>query len=468
MGGVSGTSRVMGALLVALVLAGACTSDDPGSKPPAAGSQPPEEDPLRRPPKAKPKSVKSALDPKTIRRCLYRERVDPASYQGAYFSVNDLVADQVETSRDIDFTPGDVQMLDPKAFAGAFEDLQVKVSEREEVVTRSLAWALGVTPQGLSVNRFLKGEGTGLVAGFYDPGDGSIIVERKGKLDSEYIVLAHEFAHAAVDQVFGLPSKDLDGIIDDSGLARGALVEGDASLAELRVISRLFREKDVKKAIAAQVNIKDRFEKDRELVPYLLMDSVLFPYQWGTAFACSVFREEGWAGLNRALRRPPTTTAQILFADRFLSGEGARNPQALGNPGKEWKKQQAGDFGAAHLKSMFEAPGDDEESAMSKVLGRVASWAGGRYEVWTKKKQGRQYTVGVSFVEHKDHRGVLCASLNKWYETAFEDAEPELVANGTFAYDGGQDAYISCRGNKVLMGISGTDGPASAIIGLET
>lgn len=450
------------------MLAAACTSDGaPGREQAAPESAPPEAESFSKPPKAKPASIKSALDAKKIRSCLYKERVDPASYQGVYFSVNDLVADQVETSRDLEFTAGDVQMLDPKAFAGAFGDLQVKVSKKEEVVTRSLAWALGVTPQGLSVNRFLKGEGTGLVAGFYNPKNGSIVVEKKGKLDSEYIVLAHEFAHAATDQAFGLPKRELDGIIDDAGLAAGALVEGDASLAELRVLSRLTPEKKLKKAVAAHINIKDRFKKDRELVPYLLIDSAIFPYQWGTAFACSVYKERGWAGLNKAFRKPPTTTAQILFADRFLKNERALKPEPLHNPGKEWRKQQGGDFGAAHLKAMFEAPGDDEESAMSRTLGRVASWAGGRYEVWTNKKKGRQYAVGVSLVEHKDHKGVLCSSLNKWYETAFEDAEPVLVADGTYAYDGGQDAVISCRGNKVMMGIGFSEEPAEAVVGLK-
>ncbi|MDQ3954529.1 MAG: hypothetical protein M3285_03150 [Actinomycetota bacterium] len=465
-----GRSSICVLVVVLLVGTGCDGSEPPQSKSPPKSSASSPKDKLKPPARVKPADVKSALTSKNLRGCLYRERLDPSDYAGVYTGPEDLVSDQVETSREVDFVPPPVELLEPKAFDDAVVGNGVNVPVDEAVTTKMLAWALGITPQGVNVNFFLGGNDSRLVAGFYNPNDGNVVIEKKGKLDSEYIVMAHEFTHAAADQAFGLPPKKIEPIVDDASLASSSLVEGDASLAELRVLSRFSPPKAVGKAVAAQLGFKDKFLKDRTGgVPYMLIDIALFPYQWGLAFTCSVFKKEGWKGINRAYSRPPTTSAQILFPDRFLRGEKAQPTPPLGRPGPLWQVRDRGQIGAAHLKAMFEAPGDNESQALSKPLARAAAWAGGNYKVWTVGTAEREYAVGLSFVEHAEHKGLLCSSLERWYQTAFGNAEPKLVADGVVELEGTQqDAMLSCQGRDITMTFAPTVELAASTMGLKS
>lgn len=447
--------RVVSGLVATLFVAAACDST---GTPQASPSRSPAAEPTARPeplPQADPPKVESNLSPEAIERCLFNERIDPADYAGVYSNVQELVAGQVEESRSLQFEAPAVEMLEVDAFEDAVAAIDIEFPEDEEVTTKFLGWALGLAPVGLNLNRFLAGNDPGLIAGFYDPDDQRIVIEKKGKLDSEYIVLAHEFTHAATDQAFGLFKKKLEPIIDDVLLARSALVEGDAALAELRVVSRLSPPKAVDKAVAAQVGFKKAFVQGRDAgVPNLLIDTGVFPYRWGMAFVCSVFKEKGWGGINRAYARPPTTTAQILFPERFLEREKAREPVELTKPGAEWQLRDQGQIGAAHLKAMFEAPGDNEDAALSRPLARAASWAGGEYRVWSLGDKAREYAVGLSLVEHEDHEGLLCSSMYRWYRAAFSEHRT-LVADGTVRLEGSlQDAFLACRGRNVTLGVA--------------
>ena len=409
------------------------------------------------------------LTPEKLKPCLYREQIDLDSIAYLYTGPEDLVEGQVEISRSLDFERPPVELLEGEAFDDAVADTAAGVPEDEEVTTKMLAWALGVTPQGFDVNFFFSGNDAGLIAGFYTPRDQRIVIKKSGKLDSEYVVMAHEFTHAATDQAFGLPPERLEPIIDDVSLARSSLVEGDAALAEMRVLSRLSPPKTVEKAIAAQIAFKDRFAKERGAgVPYLLIDTALFPYQAGLGFACSIFKEQGWAAINRAYSKPPTTTAQILFPERFLAREQALETQPLAKPGPLWQLRDEGQIGAAHLKAMFEAPGDNEDQALTRPLSRAASWGGGYYRVWTVGTADDEYAVGLSLVEHEDFDGLLCSSVSKWYQTAFGDAEPELVADRVVQLEGTQqDAILSCQGPNVTMAFAPTLDLAKPIVGIE-
>ncbi|MDQ4143046.1 MAG: hypothetical protein M3198_04740 [Actinomycetota bacterium] len=460
-------ARGLAAFLVVCILAVGCDSTSPPEKEAAPSPAAPEK--FERLPQATPPVMKAKLTPEQIQRCLYPAPIDLDSIAGVYSSPEELVAAQVETSRSIDFDIPALELLEGKAFDKAVVGAGVSVPPDKRVTTKLLAWALGITPQGLNVNFFLRSDDAGLVAGFYDPRGQRVVIKKKGKLDSEYVVMAHEFTHAAADQRFGLPPERVEPIVDDVSLARSALVEGDASLTDLRVLSRLSPAKAVGKAVAARIAFKDKFAKDRGSgIPYLLIDTALFPYQSGLAFACSVFRETGWAGIDRAYSKPPTTTAQILFPDRFLDKEEALEPSELKRPGQLWQVRDEGQIGAAHLKAMFEAPGDSERQTLSRPLSRAASWAGGRYRVWTVGEASGEYAIGLSFVEHEDYEGLLCSSLRKWYLAAFDDAKQKLIADRVAEFEGTQqDAILSCQGRDITMAFGPRLEFARAILGLD-
>ncbi len=467
LGGTSrGPSWTTSLALAALLVAGSCDSSSRAPAEPTPRARARAEKSFEPLPRAKPPALESGLTLQNIRGCLYRERLDPSDYAGVYYGPVDLVSDQVETSRSLDFGVPDVELLEPREFDDAVVGNRVTIPVDEEVTTKMLAWALGITPQGFDVNFFLSGNDSGLIAGFYDPRHEDIVIEQKGKLDREYVVMAHEFTHAAADQAFGLPKKKIEPIVDDVSLGKSSLVEGDAVLSELRFLSRLSPPKAVRKAVSAQIGFTQKFLEDRRSkVPYLLIDTALFPYQWGLAFACTLFKKGGWRAINRAYSNPPTTSAQILFPERFLRRERPLESPPVDKPGPLWQLRDQGHIGAAHLKAMFEAPGDNETQSLNRSLSRAASWAGGYYKVWTVGTTEREYAVGLSLVEHEDYEGLLCSSMNRWYRTAFGDAEQELVADGTVHLEGTQqDAVLACRGRDVTMAFAPSLELAAAVL----
>lgn len=460
--------RCGGALLVAVALLATACDGDPApaaadrEKPSATPTPAPEA--FERPPRAKPERVDTNLSTAHVSRCLYRERLPQSALAYRYFSATDLVADQLETSRDLEVDVPTIEYLDPKEFDDRYGREPGAPRGREYLVTRWLSWALGLTPHGLDVDYVLAGSGTELVAGLYEHDTGRIVVKQEGEIDGvEWVVLAHELAHAAVDQRFGLDDLKPVHVVDDVTLARRAVVEGDASLAEMRFLSRLSPPKAVRKALAAQLSSEQSFRSESALgIPRMLTDEFVFPYRWGLAFACSVFRARGWGGVDELHRRPPASTAEIMFPERFLKGDRPGEPARLGAPGRPYELRARGQIGAFHLNAMFEAPGDVRKRALSNPLGRAASWDGGAYKLWATDEA--ESVMGLSLVEHRKQRGVLCASMNAWYRRAFFEAERELVGDRTTAYsDDNQKAIVKCDGRSVRVAMAPTAELAEAV-----
>ena len=293
-------------------------------------------------------------------------------------------------------------------------------------------------------------------------------MQQEGELDAEFIVLAHEFAHAAVDQNFGLRKKYSPLAIDDKELAYDALVEGDATLAEFRFGSR-FGERDIwLKVLKGLLTSKAQFKKDGEAgVPYAATDRFVFPYRWGLAFTCSVFRKGGWAAVDRAHSKPPTSTAEIMFPERFIKGQRPEDPAPLKEPGKQWKVFAKGTIGAAHLKALFEAPADVEFRALGNAMGRAAAWNGGTYRLWARELGSVNSVMGISLVEHAQHKGVLCSSMMKWYEKTFSSADRKVLKDDVVSYeDALRTGVIDCRGRNVKIGIGPDPSQAQKVVGL--
>ena len=92
---------------------------------------------------------------------------------------------------------------------------------------------LGLLPAGASLEDLYISLLSGVVAGLYNPKDKKLyVVSRSGGLGpSEKSTFAHEYTHALQDQNFDLAGLQLDAPGQgDRGMARLALVEGDATL----------------------------------------------------------------------------------------------------------------------------------------------------------------------------------------------------------------------------------------------
>jgi hypothetical protein len=460
--------RFISALVGASLLLAGCTASEAGS---GGGTSEPK--PFRKIATVRPERVESSLTPAKVATCL-DERIDIASLAGMYTGPLDLTEGQVEGSRGLEVSLESVEMLDAKAFSDRLAQGAPKRTRDSDLVNRWLLWSLGYIPLGEKGSSDPPGGGAHFVAGFYDPRSQEIVVRQKGAMDEEYITLAHEIAHAASDQNFGIKQGSLR-LIDDENLAYDAVVEGDATLVELRFASQFSKRKLITRGIKRLIGARSQYIEDRAAgTPSGIIDQFVFPYQYGLTFVCSVFKKRGWSGVNRMYDEPPTTTAEVIFPDRYLNGWEPEDPAPLRRV-KGWRLYGKGTIGPANLMSMFAAPADVEAKAMSNALGRVAAWNGGEYKVWAKKKKAVEHVMAMSFAEHPKHKGVLCSSLAQWYEEAYPMTEKEMIGDRVVSFSDpgqtGDDEFnrtgiLSCQGSKIQLVIAPTRELAESVITL--
>lgn len=457
-------ARGLSILLALCVLGGAC--DSGGSQRPAGRDEPREFKPPR---KAEPPLLARKLDAESVQPCMPKERIAPESLSGRYFGPIDFATDQVSTVRGIDFTaPTNLQLVEPDEFARLLSAATTAVPPRARAINRWIEWGFGIPRRRSGRRTHSSREVATLVAGFYVPGTDQLVVKQRGELDFEYEALAHELAHAAVDQVFGLPRRLSPLLVDDEDLALAALAEGDATLTQLQVVGRFVSKKAVSKGLSRMLEGERLLDRQKEAgTPTLHVLLAAFPYRWGLFFTCSLYRKGGWAAVDKAYSDPPRSTAEIMFPKRYLAGEREARPLPFPRPPESWKVFAKGKFGPMHLMAMLDAPADKWVVAIGDQVARVDAWAGGGYQVWAQGLKKAKSVFAVNLVERRQRRGLLCATLLEWAEVAFKITEEELIADGTVIYPlRKRITIISCRGEDVRFVTAPTRELAEAAIGL--
>jgi hypothetical protein len=168
----------------------------------------------------------------------------------------------------------------------------------------------------------------GGVLGYYDDETKELFVGGGGSatLDpATRSVLAHELTHALTDQHFDFGTRTK--VLDDENrteesAAFTALIEGDAELTRT-----LWEEKHLTDRERAQAALGGTADGGTYAqAPQYLLDSLFFPYQDGLAFVRSRYRAGGFAEVDNAYRKPPTSTEHILHPDTYASGQGWTAP----------------------------------------------------------------------------------------------------------------------------------------------
>ena len=222
---------------------------------------------------------------------------------------------------------------------------------------------LGAVPRGTDLKALREDLMSGQVAGYYDPETGEVVVrvpEGGGSLDANgQTTLAHELDHALTDQALGLPDIETAGA-SDANLARLALVEGDATLLMQRFALQSIGLLD--QLGAALGPDAAAAQQDLAGVPPYLRSELMFPYTTGMAYACRLQEDGGWRGVDAAYDRLPSSSAEVLFADR--AGLRPVDPVDVEAPGGTWDEAERDTLGAAELQWLFQAPGGDESLAI--------------------------------------------------------------------------------------------------------
>ena len=215
------------------------------------------------------------------------------------------------------------------------------------------------------------------VVGFYDDTDKRMVVVSDAGLDVEArITYAHEYTHALQDAAFGLDSLQTDAPgEDDRGLARTALIEGDASITMLAWMFQHLTPQEIQEyTLGAEI-------PDMSGIPSWMVEQLAFPYDDGLNWAVQLTGGDpfspDFAAIDAAYADPPATTEQIIHMDKW---EGRESPRAVEVPdlaaalGEDWEEVDETPIGQATIEIMLRYLGVGGAQAEAASVG----WGGDR------------------------------------------------------------------------------------------
>lgn len=363
------------------------------------------------------------------------------------------IADQVAELRGFDGvdTALDLQLLGSDELAARVEAVTDEDYPEDEA---ALDDAILTTLGQLDPDQDLRDVYTSLlaeqVAGFYDPDTGELVAEADADPSpDQLLIISHEVDHALGDRALGLPELDGDDV--DAILGRQGLVEGDASVL-------------MQQWAIAHLGLANMFEMGTtpletealDAAPYVLQAQLTYPYVDGLEFVCHLWNRGGWAAVDAAYADPPTTSAEVLFPDRY--GAGGAVDVTSPSAGGPWEVRRDTTWGAAELLWMLEAPGDDPARGPADARDRAADWAGGRQVTW----QADGATM-VALRAVQQPGGQLCASLGDWASTSWPDATTRAGDATTTWTTPDRVVDVRCDGDTVTV-VIGPDEQAVAAV----
>jgi hypothetical protein len=365
-------------------------------------------------------------------------------------AVIEEVSAQVEEIRELRFSHSvDARFLSDlrlrRRVSGLVEsEVEPKQIESEE----EILGLLGAIPPQTDLLE-LAGDTLGSqVIGLYDLRTQQLLVRSSGEAEViELITLAHELDHALTDQRLHLKQRVGSKSEVDRELAYTAVVEGDATL-----LMQLYSLAHI--GLAEQLSLAGsglgagQFDQ----LPDYVQRSLVFPYLEGLRLACHRYVAGGWTAVNRLYARPPASTDEVIFPDRYGDGP-PTDPRDPGDPGGKWRRITQRQVGAAELEWLFSAPGGDPEATLPEPRRLVAAWAGGELELWAR---GDERALGIALVESSSERG-LCGALGAWYQAANPGAvsKPGDAAAVQLEFsEAGRSAVLVCAERQVRLGIA--------------
>jgi hypothetical protein len=312
---------------------------------------------------------------------------------------------------------------------------------------------LGLVPPDFEFRPFIIKLLTEQVAGYYDPKVQEFYLADWIDLDGQKPVMAHELTHALQDQHFNLrrfekwPKGD-----SDAEMAAHALIEGDATLAMIRYITR-----DLQRAVAfaKSLGTDDNSSEQIEKAPRAIRESLLFPYEQGSQWVTNLYRRGGWALVSKAFTDLPQSTEQILHADKYFEREApvkidlADIHTSLGAGWKRIDYDVNGEWGCYLVLNEYLKTG---------AAAAAAGWSGDRFAVYEEPKTSQvfitQMTVWDTDADAREFFDAYARRTEARYAGA---AAIELSASATGGQARGWSTprdgriVIELRGKRVLI-----------------
>jgi hypothetical protein len=307
---------------------------------------------------------------------------------------------------------------------------EVVAAFREDLPPRRLAEvelglkAFGLIPESMDLGTYVPELLTSQIAGFYDPHRKALaVVDRPGGLlgteagaqlgaemtrKMEDGLLVHELTHAIQDQHFDLDRLSDPDPLSDGGVARLALVEGDATLVMMDDLIRAPLE-DVPEAsgLVGELMADGGGEegspvagrglpgqKEMASAPAWFRDQLLFSYSRGAAFCLEVRRRGGQKLLDHAFAvDPPRSSEQIIHPEKWF---GRRDDPVvivwpdLGRELPGYAKAAEGQLGEEGIAVLLRRALPNGEQAAAAAAG----WGGDRFGVY--RQAGRRLLAWIA------------------------------------------------------------------------
>jgi hypothetical protein len=309
--------------------------------------------------------------------------------------------------------------------------------------------AFGLAPKDFAYRTFLVKLLTEQVAGYYDPKAQQFYLADWIELDGQKPVMAHELTHALQDQHFNLkrfekwPKGDSDG-----ELAAHALIEGDATLAMTIYMSKnpLVALAFIK-SLGGQEVASEQFRR----APRALRESLLFPYEEGSAWATQLYKRGGWEMVSQAFSKLPQSSEQILHADKYFAYEA---PQKLTLPefktilGPAWKRidyDVNGEWGCYLILDEFL-----NNQAESKPAS--AGWGGDRFALYETGKPDEFFIAQITAWDTPADAREFFDAYAKRTSKRYPDAKETKATEDRMEWQTGSGGVaMELRGSRVAI-----------------
>ncbi|HEU4932446.1 MAG TPA: hypothetical protein VFT48_10210 [Pyrinomonadaceae bacterium] len=309
--------------------------------------------------------------------------------------------------------------------------------------------AFGLAPKDFAYRTFLVKLLTEQVAGYYDPKAQQFYLADWIELDGQKPVMAHELTHALQDQHFNLkrfekwPKGD-----SDAELAAHALIEGDATLAMTIYMSK---NPLVALAFIRSLGGQEIASEQFRQAPRALRESLLFPYEEGSAWATQLYKRGGWEMVSQAFKKLPQSSEQILHADKYFTYEA---PQKLALPdfktilGPTWKRidyDVNGEWGCYLILDEFLNNRSESKQAS-------AGWGGDRFALYETGKPDEFFIAQLTAWDTPADAREFFDAYAKRTSKRYRDAKETKAADDRMEWQTGSGGIaLELRGSRVAI-----------------
>lgn len=233
----------------------------------------------------------------------------------------------------------------------------------------------GLIPDTLRLRPTMIDLLTEQIAGYYDPDSNALYIPADIEPSQLRVVVSHELVHALQDQYVSLDSIITQQGHNDRRSAAQAVLEGQATVAQISVlmpeqrpdtfpVGWFWQQRVVTARLQGQMAQFSR-------APLWLREGLIFPYLGGADFVVW-FRHNHPEG--SVLATMPTSTEQILHPERFAAGDEPTELAFGTAPDTLRFEDGLGEFETRLL--LQQQLGDETEAALL-----AAGWDGDRYQV---------------------------------------------------------------------------------------